>query len=94
MSHQATRVMKAIVTPTAKLMTLTGVHAQPGVDDKEITQLVEEKVDAFWRGVEGGANKRGQVRTLAFSLALFSIGPSSRSSGGGGGNRPRFRADR
>ncbi|KAI9069687.1 DUF1649-domain-containing protein [Trametes sanguinea] len=32
----------------------------PGVDDDEITQQVEEKVDAFWRGVEGGANKRGQ----------------------------------
>ncbi|KAH9884648.1 DUF1649-domain-containing protein [Cubamyces lactineus] len=33
----------------------------PGVDDNEITHLVEEKVDAFWRGVEGGANKRGQI---------------------------------
>ncbi|OSD01129.1 DUF1649-domain-containing protein [Trametes coccinea BRFM310] len=33
----------------------------PGVDDSEITQRVEEKVDAFWRGVEGGANKRGQI---------------------------------
>ena len=36
--------------------------AQPGVDDQEISQLVEEKVDAFWKGVEGDANKRGQVR--------------------------------
>ncbi|KAI1786830.1 autophagy-related protein [Ganoderma leucocontextum] len=33
----------------------------PGVDDQEITQLVEEKVDAFWKGVEGDANKRGQI---------------------------------
>jgi autophagy-related protein 101 len=24
-------------------------------------QLVNEKVDMFWRGIEGGANKRGQV---------------------------------
>ena len=36
--------------------------AQPGVDDEEIKQLVEDKVDAFWKGVEGDANKRGQVR--------------------------------
>ena len=37
-------------------------RAQPGVDDEEIKQLVEDKVDAFWKGVEGDANKRGQVR--------------------------------
>ena len=36
--------------------------AQPGVDDEEIRQLVEDKVDAFWKAVEGDANKRGQVR--------------------------------
>ncbi|TFK78274.1 hypothetical protein K466DRAFT_507538, partial [Polyporus arcularius HHB13444] len=34
---------------------------QPGVDDEEITQLVEDKVDAFWRGIEGDASKRGQI---------------------------------
>ncbi|KAI0779051.1 DUF1649-domain-containing protein [Trametes elegans] len=33
----------------------------PGVDDEETAQLVEDKVGAFWRGVEGGANKRGQI---------------------------------
>ena len=25
-------------------------------------QLVSEKVDTFWKGIEGGMNKRGQVR--------------------------------
>ncbi|RPD54505.1 DUF1649-domain-containing protein [Lentinus tigrinus ALCF2SS1-7] len=33
----------------------------PGVDDEEIKQLVEDKVDAFWKGIEGDANKRGQI---------------------------------
>ncbi|KAH9942969.1 autophagy-related protein [Amylocystis lapponica] len=38
----------------------------PGVDDEEMKQLVEDKVEAFWKGVEGGVNKRGQI-TLTFS---------------------------
>ena len=25
-------------------------------------QLVSDKVDTFWKGIEGGVNKRGQVR--------------------------------
>ncbi|KAI0640313.1 autophagy-related protein [Trametes polyzona] len=33
----------------------------PGVDDDDITRQVEEKIDAFWRGVEGVPNKRGQI---------------------------------
>ncbi|RDX44279.1 hypothetical protein OH76DRAFT_1458057 [Lentinus brumalis] len=33
----------------------------PGVDDEEIRQLVEDKVDAFWKGIEGDASKRGQI---------------------------------
>ncbi|KAI0714569.1 autophagy-related protein [Earliella scabrosa] len=33
----------------------------PGVDDEEMRLLVEEKVDAFWKAVEGDANKRGQI---------------------------------
>ena len=41
--------------------------AQPGVDDEEIKQLVEDKVDAFWKGVEGDANKRGQVRLTVWA---------------------------
>ncbi|KAJ3540098.1 hypothetical protein NM688_g6274 [Phlebia brevispora] len=35
--------------------------SMPGVDDPEIIRLVDEKVESFWRGVEGGANKRGQI---------------------------------
>ncbi|KAI0829101.1 DUF1649-domain-containing protein [Trametes gibbosa] len=38
----------------------------PGVGDAGIAQLIEDKVGAFWRGVEGGANKRGQI-VLTFS---------------------------
>jgi hypothetical protein len=34
---------------------------QPAVSDQETEQLVEEKVDAFWKGIEGGFSKRGQV---------------------------------
>ena len=47
---------------TRTLVLIRGTHAQPGVDDEGITKTVEEKVDAFWKGVEGGANKRGEVR--------------------------------
>ncbi|EDR10726.1 uncharacterized protein LACBIDRAFT_315433 [Laccaria bicolor S238N-H82] len=33
----------------------------PGVSDPEMEQLVSEKVDTFWKGIEGGVNKRGQI---------------------------------
>ncbi|KIK93673.1 hypothetical protein PAXRUDRAFT_828738 [Paxillus rubicundulus Ve08.2h10] len=33
----------------------------PGVEDYEINKLVDEKVDIFWKGIESGANKRGQI---------------------------------
>ncbi|KIM64164.1 hypothetical protein SCLCIDRAFT_1213581 [Scleroderma citrinum Foug A] len=33
----------------------------PGVSDPEMEQLVNDKVDTFWKGVENGTNKRGQV---------------------------------
>ncbi|KIK37116.1 hypothetical protein CY34DRAFT_810651 [Suillus luteus UH-Slu-Lm8-n1] len=33
----------------------------PGVSDPEMEQLVTEKVDIFWKGIESGANKRGQM---------------------------------
>jgi len=33
----------------------------PGVADPEMEQLVAERVDIFWKGIEGGANKRGQI---------------------------------
>ena len=34
---------------------------QPGVQDPEIERLIEEKVNMFWKSVENGTNKRGQV---------------------------------
>ena len=34
---------------------------QPVVSDPETERLVIDKVDAFWRGIESGANKRGTV---------------------------------
>ncbi|PPQ99170.1 hypothetical protein CVT24_009261 [Panaeolus cyanescens] len=33
----------------------------PGVGDTEIEKLVDEKVEAFRRGVEGGSSKKGQI---------------------------------
>jgi len=33
----------------------------PGVADEGMEQLVDEKVEAFWKGIEGGVNKRGQI---------------------------------
>ncbi|KIM34978.1 hypothetical protein M413DRAFT_449969 [Hebeloma cylindrosporum] len=33
----------------------------PAVSDQETEQLVDEKVDAFWKGLEGGFSKRGQI---------------------------------
>ena len=34
---------------------------KPGVADDEMEQLVAERVDTFWKGIESGASKRGQV---------------------------------
>ncbi|KAH7880896.1 autophagy-related protein [Lentinula edodes] len=33
----------------------------PGVSDAEMGQLVEEKVELFWKGIEEGMSKRGQI---------------------------------
>ncbi|EPS99433.1 hypothetical protein FOMPIDRAFT_1030931 [Fomitopsis schrenkii] len=33
----------------------------PGVDDPEIRQLVDSKVEAFWKSIEGGYNKSGKI---------------------------------
>ncbi|KAI0695027.1 autophagy-related protein [Cytidiella melzeri] len=38
----------------------------PGLDDAEIKQLVDSRVDAFWKAMEGGAQKRGQI-SVTFS---------------------------
>lgn len=40
-------------------------NTQPGVDDPEIRQLVDSKVEAFWKSIEGGYNKSGKVRVCA-----------------------------
>lgn len=37
---------------------------KPGVADAEMEQLVNEKVDAFWKGIESGSNKRGRVSLI------------------------------
>ena len=32
-------------------------------------QLINDKVEAFWRGIEGGASKRGQVPSLPIPIS-------------------------
>ncbi|TFY55292.1 hypothetical protein EVJ58_g8340 [Rhodofomes roseus] len=44
---------------TRVILNLT--NGQPGVDDPEMKQLVDDKVEAFWKSIEGGYNKRGQI---------------------------------
>jgi hypothetical protein len=36
-------------------------------------QLVNEKVDAFWRGVESGISKRGQVWSILSAFLLLNL---------------------
>lgn len=36
-------------------------------------QLVNEKVDVFWKGIESGTNKRGQVTRCMFSIHDLSL---------------------
>ncbi|EEB91888.1 hypothetical protein MPER_09683 [Moniliophthora perniciosa FA553] len=38
----------------------------PGVSDPDMETLVSNKVDAFWKGVERGMEKRGQI-TVTFA---------------------------
>jgi hypothetical protein len=49
------------------------------VSDAGMEQLVNEKVEAFWKGIEGGANKRGQVRQFSFRSLVMISQPVSRS---------------
>ncbi|OBZ65185.1 Meiotically up-regulated gene 66 protein [Grifola frondosa] len=35
--------------------------SMPGVNDEGMKQLVHSKVEAFWKSIEGGVNKRGQI---------------------------------
>ncbi len=37
---------------------------QPGVADPNVQRLVDEKVNAFWKGLESVALKRGEVRSF------------------------------
>jgi len=33
----------------------------PGVADSEMEQLIADRVDVLWKGIENGTNKRGQI---------------------------------
>ncbi|KAK0473944.1 autophagy-related protein [Armillaria novae-zelandiae] len=33
----------------------------PGVSDPDVEQMVQEKVDLFWKSIENGGSKRGQI---------------------------------
>ncbi|KAF7978068.1 hypothetical protein HWV62_1711 [Athelia sp. TMB] len=39
----------------------------PGVSDYEMEQLIADRVDALWKGIENGTNKRGQQILVTFS---------------------------
>ncbi|KZP05144.1 DUF1649-domain-containing protein [Athelia psychrophila] len=39
----------------------------PGVSDSEMEQLIADRVDVLWKGIENGANKRGQQIVITFS---------------------------
>jgi autophagy-related protein 101 len=41
------------------------IDMQPGVADPNVQRLVEEKVNAFWKGLESVALKRGEVRFIS-----------------------------
>ena len=49
-------------------------NVQPGVADLNIQRLVEEKVNAFWKGLESVALKRGEVQFF-FRLSGWNRGP-------------------
>jgi len=36
----------------------------PGVSDTAMEQLVSDKVEAFWKGIQSGFNKRGQINVF------------------------------
>ena len=37
------------------------MRRQPAVSDQETEQLIEEKVETFWKRLEGGFSKRGRA---------------------------------
>ncbi len=38
-------------------------YLKPAVSDQDTERLVNDRVDTFWKAIEGGANKRGQVKS-------------------------------
>ncbi|KAI5120576.1 hypothetical protein M0805_002526 [Coniferiporia weirii] len=54
------RLFGTIKPQTLEVLDVT----MPGVKDGPTERLIEEKVDAFWKGVESGANKRGQITVI------------------------------
>jgi len=56
------RLFGTVVPQTFEVLDVT----MPGVSDVEMERLIEEKVNAFWKGIESGTNRRGQI-VLTFS---------------------------
>ncbi|EJC98550.1 DUF1649-domain-containing protein [Fomitiporia mediterranea MF3/22] len=56
------RLFGTIKPQTIEVLDVT----MPGVKDMQTEMLIDEKVDAFWKGVESGANKSGRI-TVTFS---------------------------
>ncbi|KAI0034424.1 autophagy-related protein [Vararia minispora EC-137] len=51
------RLFGTIKPQTFEILDVT----MPGVSDPEMERLVEDKVAAFWKAMENGANKRGSI---------------------------------
>ncbi|KAH8111949.1 DUF1649-domain-containing protein [Phellopilus nigrolimitatus] len=56
------RLFGTIKPQTMEVLDVT----MPGIRDAQTEQLVEDKVDAFWKGIESGANKSGKI-TVTFA---------------------------
>lgn len=52
-----------------------GVFLQPGVADSEMEQLIADRVDVLWKGIENGTNKRGQARLFSIDRSLSNPPP-------------------
>lgn len=51
------------------------VFLQPGVADSEMEQLIADRVDVLWKGIENGTNKRGQARLFSIDRLLSNPPP-------------------
>ncbi|THH27517.1 hypothetical protein EUX98_g6664 [Antrodiella citrinella] len=56
------RLLGFVLPKTFEVLDVT----MPAVDDANVEQLVDQKVDVFWKGIEGGLSKRGQI-SVTFS---------------------------